>query len=98
MALNSGFFDSLLVNGEYDRPYSAADYCDNLATVIKNGVRYSADDDLKVSEGNGMALTVSAGRAWINGHFLHNDTDYTELTIGTAPTGSNSRIDAQPKS
>lgn len=94
MGLNSGFFDSLLVNGEYDRPYSAADYCDNLATVIKNGVRYSADDDLNVTAGNGMALTVAAGRAWINGHFLHNDTDYTELTIGTAPTGSNKRIDA----
>ena len=94
MGLNSGFFDSLLVNGVYDRLYSAADYCDNLATIIKNGVRYSADDDLKVTTGNGMSLTVAAGRAWINGHFLHNDAAYTDLVIGTAPTGSNSRIDA----
>lgn len=94
MAQNSGFFDSLLVNGVYDRTYSAADYCDNLATVIKNGVRYSADDDLKVTAGNGMALTVGIGRAWINGHFYHNDAAFTDLTIGTAPTGSNKRIDA----
>ena len=94
MGQNSGFFDSLLVNGNYDRPYSAADYCDNLATIIKNGVRYSSADDLKVTAGSGMALTVAIGRAWINGHYFYNDAAYTDLTIGTAPTGTNKRIDA----
>ena len=93
MAQNSGFFDALQVNGEYDRTYSAADYCDNLATIIKNGVRYSAADDLKVTAAGGMALSVAIGRAWINGHYFYNDTEYTALTIGTAPTGSNKRID-----
>ena len=93
MAQHSGFFDALLTNGQYDREYSAADYCDNLATVIKSGVRYSSDDDLKVTAGNGMALTVAIGRAWINGHYYYNDTAHTGLTISTAPTGSNARID-----
>lgn len=93
MARTSGFFDALLSGGEYDRVYSSADYCDNLATVIKNGVRYSADNDLAVSAGNGMAITVGIGRAWINGHWFHNDTAYTDLSVSTAPTGSNSRID-----
>lgn len=93
MAQNSGFFDSLEVNGEYDRMYSANDYCDNLATIITNGVRYSPDDDLAVTPAGGMALSVNIGRAWINGHYYYNDAVYTELTVPTAPTGTNKRID-----
>lgn len=93
MAQNSGFFDALLVNGEYDRLYSAADYCDNLATIIKTGVRYSPDNDLVVTAAGGMALSVGIGRAWINGHYFYNDAVYTGLTVATAPTGSNKRID-----
>lgn len=90
---HSGFFDALLVDGEYDRLYSAADYCDNLATIIKNGVQYTNNDDLKVTPAGGMALNVAIGRAWINGHHYYNDTVYTELSVPTAPTGSNKRID-----
>ena len=93
MTLHSGFFDAIESNGNYDRTYSSADYCDNLATVIKNGVRYSSDNDLVVTPGNAMAITVGIGRAWINGHYLFNDTAYTSLTIATAPTGGQSRID-----
>lgn len=93
MAQHSGFFDALYTNGEYDRLYSAADYCDNLATIIKTGVRYSPDNDLAVTAAGGMALNVGIGRAWINGHYYYNDTVYTGLTVPTAPTGSNKRID-----
>lgn len=93
MTLHSGFFDAIESNGSFDRTYSSADYCDNLATVIKNGVRYSSDNDLVVTPGNAMAITVGIGRAWINGHYLYNDTAYTSLTIATAPTGGQSRID-----
>ena len=93
MSQHSGFFDALQVNGEYDRVYSAADYCDNLATIIKTGVRYSPDDDLKVTPAGGMSLSVGIGRAWINGHYYYNDTVYTGLTVPTAPTGTNKRID-----
>lgn len=93
MSQHSGFFDALYTGGVYDRIYSAADYCDNLATIIKNGVRYSAEDDLKVSAGGGMFLNVARGRAWINGHYFYNDTVDTSLSIATAPTGNNARID-----
>lgn len=93
MAQHSGFFDAIESDGSYDRTYSSADYCDNLATIIKNGVRYSSDNDLQVTAGVGMALNVAIGRAWINGHYFYNDTVYTGLTIGTAPTGNQSRID-----
>lgn len=95
MAQSSGFFDAIETGGQYDRTYSSADFCDNLATVIKNGVNYTVDDDLKVSNiESSMSLAVNRGRAWINGHYYFNDTrDTTSLTIATAPTGIFSRID-----
>lgn len=81
----SGFFNAMYTNGEYDRKYNANDYCDNLAVVISNGVLRGVDDDLKVTS-NGMVVTVGAGRAWINGHYYVNDTEYS-FTATTAPTG-----------
>lgn len=94
MAQNSGFFDAIETGGVYDRTYSSADFCDNLATVIKNGVNYTLDDDLKVLAAAGtMGLLVARGRAWINGHYFFNDTVDESLIISTAPTGTYSRID-----
>ena len=93
MAQTSGFFNAFLSGGVYDRTYNANDYCDNLATIIKNGVVYSANDDLKVTAHAGMAISVGYGRAWINGHWFFNDTAYTGLVIATAPSGNNARID-----
>ena len=93
MAQTSGFFNAFLSGGVYDRTYNANDYCDNLATIIKNGVVYSKNDDLKVSAHAGMAISVGYGRAWINGHWFFNDTAYTGLVIATAPSGNNARID-----
>ena len=85
MAEKSGFFNALNVNGEYDRKYNANDYSDNLAVVISNGVLRSQNDDLRVTA-NGMACTVRAGRAWINGHYYYNDAPLT-FTAVTAPAG-----------
>ena len=85
MAERSGFFNALHVNGEYDRKYNANDYSDNLAVVIGNGVLRSANDDLRVTA-SGMAATVAAGRAWINGHFYVNDAPRTFAAVA-APAG-----------
>ena len=93
MAEHSGFFDSLKNDDDYDRMYSSDDYCDNLATIITNGVRYSPDNDLNVTPAGGMVLNVSMGRAWINGHYYYNDSTFTDIVVPTAPTGSNKRID-----
>ena len=90
MAQHSGFFNSLNVNGAYDRKYNANDYSDNLAVVIGNGVLRSINDDLNVSA-SGMAVTVAAGRAWINGRYYYNDAPITFAAV-TAPTGG-SRYD-----
>ena len=85
MAERSGFFNALNVGGEYDRKYNANDYSENLAVIIGNGVLRSANDDLRVTA-SGMAATVAAGRAWINGHFYVNDAPKTFAAV-TAPAG-----------
>lgn len=87
MAENSGFFNARLVNGEYDRKYSANDYTDNLAVVISTGVLRSTADDLKVTAA-GMLVTVGAGRAWINGHYYHNSAAMTLAAVPAAVGGS----------
>lgn len=85
MAEKSGFFNALHINGEYDRKYNANDYSDNLAAIISNGVVRSVNDDLRVTA-SGMACTVRAGRAWINGHYYYNDAPLTFPAV-TAPAG-----------
>ena len=85
MAEKSGFFNALRVDGNYDRKYNANDYSDNLAVVIGNGVLRSAGDDLRATAA-GMLVTVAAGRAWINGHYYHNDAPLTFAAV-TAPAG-----------
>lgn len=83
MAQKSGFFNSRIVAGNPDRKYNAADYSDNLAVVISNGVLRSSADDLKVTS-SGLACTVGVGRGWIGGHYYRNDTPL-ELAAVTAP-------------
>lgn len=90
MAQKSGFFNALLNAGVYDRTYNADDYSDNLAVVISNGVLRSIANDLYVSA-SGLSLSVFAGRAWINGKYFYNDSEYALPAI-TPPTGG-SRID-----
>lgn len=87
MAEKSGFFNARLINGEFDRKYSANDYCDNLAVIIGNGVLRSENNDLKVTS-TGMLLTVGVGRAWINGHYYYNTTPMT-LAAVPATVGGN---------
>ncbi len=90
MGQKSGFFNALLQAGVYDRQYNADDYCDNLAVIISDGVLRDENNGLKVTA-SGLNLTVNAGRAWIKGHYYHNDTAYT-LPAVVPPTGG-SRID-----
>jgi hypothetical protein len=87
MAEKSGFFNARLVDGEYDRKYSANDYSDNLAVVIGTGVLRSNIDDLKVTS-RGMLVTVAAGRAWINGHYYHNNSAMTLAAVPAASGGN----------
>ena len=93
MAQRSGFFSALKSAAGYDRKYTARDYSDNLAAIISNGVRRSGDDELKVTAAGGMSLSISVGRAWIEGHWYINDAIFTDFVVPTAPAGDRSRID-----
>lgn len=87
MAQTSGFFDALKnADGAWDRTYKSADYCNNLAAIISNGVVRSQNDDLRVTA-SGLIVTVGVGRGWINGHWYYNDYDYTFDAV-QAPTGN----------
>lgn len=84
MAQHSGFWNSLLVNGEHDRRYNADDYSNNLAVIISDGVLRSSADDLR-PVANGMGVDIGIGRAWIRGKHYYNDTVYN-MVVPAAPT------------
>lgn len=92
MALNSGFYNAMLVNGDYDRKYNADDYKNVFAAFIKDGVRRSGADDFNVTA-SGLALTVKLGYAVCGGRWVHLDANYALGSI-TPPVGDYSRIDA----
>ena len=70
----SGFFNSRMVDGVYDRPYDANSYSDQLRTVIGNGVGRDGQELLVTINEDGTKYRVSAGHAWINGCWYHNTT------------------------
>ena len=87
MAVKSGFFMS--VNG--DRRYDAAFFAEYFSTFIGNGIFPNPSTNLQVVEGSNMRTIVKAGKAWINGYYLHNDSDLV-LQHGVAH-GTMKRID-----
>lgn len=93
MAQTSGFFNALKTGTTYDRQYNANDYSDNIGAIITTGVRRSGDNDLYVQASGGMALSINAGRAWIEGKWYKNDTAFTDFSVPTAPTGDRGRVD-----
>ena len=83
----SGFFNS----SGGDRVYSATDFAAYFGKLVSNGIFYASATNLQVTPGNGMAINVAAGSAWINGYSYEN-TDTFELNLATA-SGVNPRID-----
>jgi hypothetical protein len=90
--LRSGFFNSFFVNGEYDRKYNADDYSANMGALIRSGVLRDANNGFRVTA-SGLVLSVSPGRAWIEGRWAHLDTVHTFTAI-VPPVGDYSRIDS----
>ena len=83
----SGFFNS----SGGDRVYSATDFAAYFGKLVINGIFYAAPTNLQVTPGSGMAVSVAAGSAWINGYSYEN-TDALTLNLATA-SGVNPRID-----
>lgn len=92
MALNSGFYNAMLVNGDYDRKYNADDYKNVFAAFLKDGVRRSGIDDFRV-RASGLTLTVNMGYAICGGRWVNLDANHTFAAI-TPPVGDYTRIDA----
>ena len=72
MAVKSGFFMS--VNG--DRRYDASFFAEYFSSFIGNGVFPNPSTNLQVVEGNNMQTVVKPGKEWINGYYVHNDSDF----------------------
>ncbi len=83
----SGFFNST----DGDRVYNAVDFAAYFGRLVSNGVFYMTATNLQVAPANGLAVSVAAGSAWINGYRYEN-TDDLNIPLTTA-NGSNPRID-----
>ena len=83
----SSFFNSV----SHDRTYKAEDWAEYFSSFIGNGVFAVPSAGLKVMANEGMTLTVKSGKAWINGYFYFNTSDFS-LTLATAD-GVLKRID-----
>lgn len=92
MALNSGFFNAFLVEGNYDRKYNADDYSDNMGAIIRSGVLRDGNNGFRVTA-SGLVLSVSPGRAWIEGRWAHLDSTHNFPAI-VPPVGDYSRVDS----
>ena len=88
----SGFFTSKIVDGKYDRSYTAEQFAQYFSTFIGNGI-FAGGDALVVSTASdGMKVNVTAGKAWINGYWYENNsTAQVELNLAN---GTQDRIDA----
>lgn len=88
----SGFFTSKVVDGVYDRSYTAEQFAKYFSTFISNGV-FAGERALQVfTASDGMKINVTAGNAWINGYWYEN-SDTLQLELDVAD-GTQNRIDA----
>ena len=103
MAETSGFFqaiwdDSLTdpttgeATGWWDKNYIASQFADYFALFIGNGVFGSPTNQLKVTPGTGLSVSVSSGWAFIKGNWYYNDS--TKNLIVTPNTTGSQRTDS----
>lgn len=87
------FFDAVADdNGAYDRIYKSEDIAAYFASFIGNGVYPNPANNLQVvAAGDGMKVTIKAGKAWLNGYFYQLDADLTKQLVNA--DGSFGRID-----
>lgn len=72
MAIQSGLFRS---NGG-DRKYKASFFASYFASFIGNGVFPNPSSGLQVTPSSNLNTVVRPGKAWINGYYMINDSDY----------------------
>lgn len=85
MSMTYGFFNANLVDGDYDRKYTADQLAEFFASLIGNGVSADYENSFKVVPSSGLTVNVSSGFAWINGFWAKNDSSFS-LTDAAAPS------------
>lgn len=84
MSVTYGFFNANLVDGNYDRKYTADQLAEFFASLIGNGVSDDYGNSFQVVPSSGLTVNVSPGFAWINGFWAKNDSAYA-ITESAAP-------------
>lgn len=84
MSVTYGFFNANLVDGQYDRKYTADQLAEFFASLIGNGVSADYENSFEVVSGSGLTVNVSSGFAWINGFWVKNDSAFA-ITGSAAP-------------
>lgn len=85
MSVTYGFFNANIVDGNYDRRYSADQLAEYFASLIGNGVSAAIPNAFKVVPSSGLVVNVSAGFSWINGFWSKNDAMYP-ISVPAAPS------------
>lgn len=85
MAVTYGFFNANLVEGDYDRKYTADQLAEFFSYLLGNGISASIDDNFEVTPSSGLSISVAAGFAWIKGFWVKNDASF-ELTDTVVPS------------
>lgn len=85
MSVTYGFFNANVVNGDYDRKYTADQLAEYFASLIGNGVSASIENCFKVVPSSGLTVNISAGFAWINGFWVKNDSAFA-INESAAPS------------
>lgn len=91
MSEKCGFFNSKIVEGNYDREYMADDFASYFAKFIGNGLFPNPSTNCQMTEGGSLTVIAKAGSGFICGYYYENTADLA-LTLDHAD-GILSRID-----
>lgn len=83
--VRSGFFNS--VNG--DRTYNADDMSSYYEGIIRDGVLNGYENSLMVTAGDGMAVVVKTGKAYIKGKYLEVKNESQQVEVRQSDTLTN---------
>lgn len=72
MGFSFGFFDAK----NLDRVYTAKNFTDYLSSLVCNGVQDTVGEQLAVTRKSSTQIAIGTGKAWLNGHYFLNDTEY----------------------
>ena len=92
MSQKSGFFNAIESQGSYDREYDATDFAEYFSSFIGNGVLGRlGDTTLKVTRTGNLLVTVTKGKASIDGYWF-NLTEDQVITIPANTTANEQTI------